>query len=699
MEKSGAKLTLQGALKVASEVATEYSDAGPRGVLENWINLGARQSVASGTSRPGVAPPLYGGTYPKVQTVTPQPPWLPRLNLDPRHRVTASLGVEVVRRRQEALMAAAWDQVGDIERANQLIRQAQFAYASSQSLLQRHLAPLPPGDALQVTAPAHSRIMAGNEEGTLQHNIEQSAVPAAVVQPAFRRLVRPLGPLGRRIARVSESSIPRGSMVERLDDGQIQAEPSDDRRGLMTMEGLVGAVEAGGEALGRRGTPVKVQPSRFGLTGENLSAALVTADIGVDDRTILRIDDDGELFGGGVTVDLGSEAALPSTAELQLLSLETLNPSLIDDATGSITLEIGGRREDLTADFKFGIKEHLDDVRLPDPDIIIDIPLHVSELTAQVLQQLEARRAFAALLDHRLNLPGSLPKREPFEPILAAPNFPAAMYEELKALSTDWLLPGAELVPPNNVFALSTNSAFVAAFMMGINHEMGRELLWREFPTDQRGTYFRHFWDRRGTADFGKSDISEPIHKWKRDLGQDLSTGELLVVVLRADFLRRYPRTMIYAIRAKHTGPGKARELDNEQDAKNIATFLFRGSIEPEIVFFGFPFPPEEARGDENDASKPGWFLVFQEQPTEPRFGLDAPDSAAPKWPVNASDLKWNDVPKTKAGYLDLKPDANRKFSDRAGSSWGGNSADMAHLTIQQPMRVAIHMSDLLEES
>ena len=34
--------------------------------------------------------------------------------------------------------------------------------------------------------------------------------------------------------------------------------------------------------------------------------------------------------------------------------------------------------------------------------------------------------------------------------------------------------------------------------MVGLNHEMARELLWREYPTDQRGSYFRQFWDVSG---------------------------------------------------------------------------------------------------------------------------------------------------------------------------------------------------------
>ena len=43
---------------------------------------------------------------------------------------------------------------------------------------------------------------------------------------------------------------------------------------------------------------------------------------------------------------------------------------------------------------------------------------------------------------------------------------------------------------------LETNARFVHAYMCGANHAFAGELLWREYPTDQRGTYFRRFWDR-----------------------------------------------------------------------------------------------------------------------------------------------------------------------------------------------------------
>ena len=83
------------------------------------------------------------------------------------------------------------------------------------------------------------------------------------------------------------------------------------------------------------------------------------------------------------------------------------------------------------------------------------------------------------------------------ETVMMAPSFPQPMYEALKEKSQDLLLPGLDKVLPDTVLGLRTNRAFVEAYMIGLNVEMARELLWRGFPTDQRGTYFRNFWGNR----------------------------------------------------------------------------------------------------------------------------------------------------------------------------------------------------------
>ena len=101
-----------------------------------------------------------------------------------------------------------------------------------------------------------------------------------------------------------------------------------------------------------------------------------------------------------------------------------------------------------------------------------------------------------------------------------APSFPQPMYEALKEKSQELLLPGLDKVLPDTVLGLRTNRAFVEAYMIGLNVEMARELLWRGFPTDQRGTYFRNFWGTDG-APSAVSDIGD----LRQNLGRALGTA------------------------------------------------------------------------------------------------------------------------------------------------------------------------------
>jgi hypothetical protein len=86
------------------------------------------------------------------------------------------------------------------------------------------------------------------------------------------------------------------------------------------------------------------------------------------------------------------------------------------------------------------------------------------------------------------------------------------MYDALRDLSQDFLFPGLEHVLPDTVTLLKTNPKFVESFLVGLNAEMSHELLWRNYPTDQRGTYFRQFWDTSAGND-QPPDI-DLITKW-----------------------------------------------------------------------------------------------------------------------------------------------------------------------------------------
>ena len=78
---------------------------------------------------------------------------------------------------------------------------------------------------------------------------------------------------------------------------------------------------------------------------------------------------------------------------------------------------------------------------------------------------------------------------------MAYPDIKAPAYAPLETISSEHLLPNLKLVPNNTISLLAANQPFIEAYLAGLNHEFARELLWREYPTDQRGSYFRQFWD------------------------------------------------------------------------------------------------------------------------------------------------------------------------------------------------------------
>jgi hypothetical protein len=282
-----------------------------------------------------------------------------------------------------------------------------------------------------------------------------------------------------------------------------------------------------------------------------------------------------------------------------------------------------------------------------------------------------------------------------------APEFPQPMYEPLRDYFQGMLLPGLDRVPPNTIALLETNQRFIEAYMVGLNHEFNRELLWRGFPTNRTGTCFRQFWDVRGriapstpTEREKLTDIT-PIASWVDDsrLGEHApraSAEGQMVLLIRGELLRRFPRAMIYAVEGVWSADRTRREIGTTEQYP-----MFRATQAPDITMLGFLLTEQQVRGADDAAGDghPGWFFVLQEQPTEPRFGLDVPTTFGGT-PQHWRDLTW--------GHLAADQDALDQIryvpivgllEDVVldGVAWGRNSAQMASITRQRPFRVAIH--------
>jgi hypothetical protein len=270
--------------------------------------------------------------------------------------------------------------------------------------------------------------------------------------------------------------------------------------------------------------------------------------------------------------------------------------------------------------------------------------------------------------------------------IMAAPELPEPAYARLAAFDREAFLPGADAILPDTITLLETNPRFIEAYMIGLNHEMNRELLWRRYPADQRGTPFRHFWDwENGQPDIGNIHAFPPA----APLGHNTrggAAGGNLVLLVRGALLRRYPNATICAWRAVRSGTRQV--LMPNPGPGDIRLPAFFGSFAPDISFAGFDLTRDQIIGGE------GWFFVIAQQVTEPRFGFDeAAAGAVAANPSNWLNARWIDTGTQPGQHLDIAGRLNGVSAD--GVHYGRDAAHLAALAMQRPYRLAVHASHL----
>ncbi len=315
--------------------------------------------------------------------------------------------------------------------------------------------------------------------------------------------------------------------------------------------------------------------------------------------------------------------------------------------------------------------------------------LSADAVRVQLLERLAPEKTVLARARARVDAPaGTWTRPDPLAPAAMEPRFNEPMFDGLQQVAPWLFLPGVEGVEADGVALLETTPRVIEAYMAGLNHELSRELLWREFPASLAGTAFRQFWDVSGQPGDPETLADIPaISDWAdTPLGKHVrGGGGQLVLLVRGELLRRYPTTTIYAARATATGA---------LDATTRLTPMFRGALAPDIVFVGFALSEETALGI--DPPGPGWYFAFEQYPGEPRFGFD--EVAGPGVPSTADALAWAHVPLTASGHADVtKPLLSA--SAALQSIWGKNAAGIAALTFQQPFRIAMHASRLIARS
>jgi hypothetical protein len=397
-------------------------------------------------------------------------------------------------------------------------------------------------------------------------------------------------------------------------------------------------------------------------------------------------------------------------------------------------------------------------VRVPPP--VPRPPIAVAAVHRTVMAAVEPVRAFplrarrllrvgdATLVEHAKTyhdavaaLPG-----DRIVPAMAYPDIKKPMYEPLRDISVDLFVPNLDLIPRNTISLMVQNQPFIEGYMVGLNHEFARELLWREYPTDQRGSCFRQFWDVSNYVDrdnLRPEQLAEKLrditrlHAWSgaSRLGDHNNRDPLglfrsrnpdpdkrpVVLVIRGDLLKRYPNTVVYAQHARWgTRPEDQFKLvlwdetgeRTEQDPRdpNIRFPLFKAKVPPDLHFIGFDLTVGEVRGDPALAETPeakarlpldqlGWFFAIKEVVGEPRFGLDERSGNDPTPTSLWDNFSWEHLGPGVTVIDVLKPLPPMPATPNPDKvAWGANAADIAYILYQKPVLVAVHARDMLKK-
>jgi hypothetical protein len=705
------------------------------------------------TDDPMIVPPVYGAWHGLAEDLKTGVnwPWLLELNLDFRNRAAAGLGTKVIQKRQEIFMNRAWQQVGKVNDANRKLNEALLSKLVNNAIFKKHFVGEKADKLLRNTGALQHLVWNEATDSTVNQAIEESAIPHAAQSAAFQKLTRTTKrnkKFNLNSEVVSNFNKP-ATDADAITTAKSKAPPAAALSMAAATQLVTEAVSVysadalniakdvffdllnttsfnNGDTAGAKAGLQSALAAKPGVTSEvsntvtdlinNVSAyqksAASQVQVTVADSSYKTVFDD---YSGGRTY----------------ASATVMNAAQVANVNAVIAASTSG--EDVT-NFK-STMENFGSSLAQMEGILVKAPL--SNLTAvknTVIKQINPEITMKFRVGNIIKIWDGAkfkPAKE-LKPVMAYPEFTEPAYEYLEEISQNFILPNVDKLPRNTITLLETNNRFIESFLVGVNHEMARELLWREYPTDQRGSYFRQFWNTQDNifeADAEKKKDIEVIDKWTEALGFHRPAGDkdILVLVVRGDLFKKYPDTMVYAHEAMYdpTNPTKPRKLPEAATPSNSKFPLFKATLKPDITLFGFDLTAEQANGNritnpgESTAGKhPGWFFVFKERPGQIQFGLDdyTTDLGDTTQMPTGNPETWNDFTwehlVTQRAQLDNyqlnfskaisitnanDADVKDKYLNEV-PAWASNAAEVASILYQDPILFARHAGEMLNE-
>jgi hypothetical protein len=751
----------EGGLAAFVNLADDYA---AQGAAANATS-GLPPAIAGDTD-PLITAPLYGRWHALTQRLlverdgspaTNPTNWVHRLNLDPRFRVPAGFGADVVEANAEEYMNDVWQQIGDVLAANTRIRRMQLAVAVASRWFDRQLTPLAavaPERALALTAPVQGRVL--QARGTVASMRSASRLPPALTSTAMRRVLRPGGRLMRSLP--FDATATTANLLDRINAGAVDlAPPNAIPPGVMSVEEAAAVARPAGAESSPLATLARYRWLPWALVAAGIAllavlaivlplatglilGVLLLAALAALARQLVR-------YRRQAAAEASIEEADQRPAEIAGFPA---NPAFTLTAPGSgLATPIGTEDSPVAARFKQALQDSFAMLeasaaagRTPAP-----ATLNLPALSGTMVSAVDPTATIPRRVFSTIELPpwigGEL--LDPFGEVMAYPKIDLPMYAPLKEISVELFLPNINLIAPNSITLVETNQRFIEAYMVGLNYEFGRKLLWREYPSDLRGSYFRQFWDVRSAINsegLSESALKEQLydipelHRWPPgsalgDHDNRRDAGSEAVLVVRGELLKKYPTAIVYAHRAqwelqadgvtpdltRPRVPVRLSEAEEESPPPEKMQFpLYEAKADPDIYFFGFGLTIDQAKGGSGHPPDidPGWFFVIKERPGEPRFGLELTRSAPPEvldevtWEdalgaapaggpaqfLAASSLEGVGLSAPPAGDPEGKQPQHEE--DQRADGAAASAARWAYLLLRPPAMVAIHADQML---
>ena len=721
------------------------------------------EAVVTGSPDPLITSPLYGRWHSLTQRLLTNPDgtdapnrtnWVHRLNLDPRFRIPANFGTEVIEQNAEEYMNYAWEQIGDVLAANFRIRRLHFATAASSRMFDRHLLTVAdqPQRVLSLTAPVTRRVLftptavagaAAPAPVTVASLSKTTLVPPVLTSTMMRRVTRPGGRLMRQLP--FTATLTPGKLLERVNAGQVtSAPPKTVPPGVVTVDTVAGA------AIPQGAPPMVLNwlkqyawlPLAVLIAGVVLALLIVVLSLGIGIPIAVAIAGFAvyvfRLLQKWRTAETASTAASEAgQTPGNIANLPTSANFVLSDPGSSFRPTLGGADSQTAARFKAALKDSFalaqagsKAAQLP-PRVALDL----KAVSATMISGIDPKLTILRRGITQIALPPWVISQigSDFNEVMAYPRIDLPMYKPL-AVKVERLLPNINKIAHNSITLMETNERFIESYMVGLNHEFARKLLWREYPTDQRGSCFRQFWavdnyiDSEGLSHDALQeklyDIPK-IHLWPltNPLGANNNradpanpTAAQVVLIIRGELLKKYPNTVIFAQHAKMVNQLRTPDWLTADEEKNpprskTRSPLFSANPVDDIFFFGFDLTIDQVKGTGGD---PGWYFVLQERPGEARFGLELTRDALETF----DEVTWDDampgghpgdflranvlgnVPLTAPVNDPANADKIAQFQDDSKVNVAPiSSARWADLLFRQPVMVAVHADEMLREN